>query len=85
MLGYEEVCGAAITAGALGATLSGSGSTLVAVTPERQAPAVAEAMRGAWRQHGIESDVFVNPAQVEGRSLVVHLDCEDAPTQAVAS
>ena len=68
-----------IAAGALGATLSGSGSTLVAVTPERQAPAVAEAMCAAWRQHGVQADVFVNPSQVEGRSLVVHLDCEDAP------
>jgi hypothetical protein len=30
-------------------------------------------------QHGVAADVFVNPAQVEGRNLVVHLDCEDAP------
>jgi homoserine kinase len=85
MLGYDEVCTAAVAAGALGATLSGSGSTLVAVTPERQAPVVAEAMRGAWRQHGVQADAFVNPAQVEGRNLVVHLDCEDAPAQAAAS
>jgi homoserine kinase len=82
--GYDEVCAAAVAAGALGATLSGSGSTLVAAVPERQAPAVAEAMRAAWHQHGVEADVFVNPAQVEGRSLVVHHDCEDAPTSAVA-
>ena len=27
----------------------------------------------------------LNPAQVEGRNLVVHLDCEDAPAQAAAS
>lgn len=85
MLGYDEVCTAAVTAGALGATLSGSGSTLVAVVPERQAPAVADAMRATWLQHGVEADSFVNPAQVEGRSLVVHHDCEDAPATAGAA
>jgi homoserine kinase len=77
--GYDSVCSAAVTAGAFGATLSGSGSTLVAVAPERQAPAVADAMRSAWEQHGVQADSFVNPSQVDGRSVVVHVDCEDAP------
>ncbi|HET7371759.1 MAG TPA: hypothetical protein VFJ20_00205, partial [Gemmatimonadaceae bacterium] len=85
MLGYDDICTAAVAAGALGATLSGSGSTLVAVAPERQAPAVADAMRATWLQHGVEADSFVNPAQVEGRSLVVHHDCEDAPATAGAA
>jgi homoserine kinase len=80
--GYDAVCGAAVSAGAFGATLSGSGSTLVAVAPERQAQGVAEAMRSAWEQHGVQADSFVNPAQVDGRSLVVHVDCEDAPATA---
>ena len=83
--GYEQVCAAAVAAGALGATLSGSGSTLVALVPERQAPAVAEAMRAAWQQHGVQADTFVNSAQVEGRNLVVHHDCEDAPATAGAA
>ncbi len=83
--GYEAVCGTAVAAGAFGATLSGSGSTLVAVTPERQAPAVAEAMRNAWEQHGVQADSFVNPSQVDGRNLTVHLDCEDAPAVAGAA
>lgn len=85
MLGYDAVCGAAVAAGAFGATLSGSGSTLVAVAPERQAPAVAAAMHAAWLQHGVEADTLVNPAQVDGRSLVVHHDCEDAPATAGAA
>jgi len=85
MLDYDEVCAAAAAAGALGATLSGSGSTLVAIAPERQAPAVAEAMRTTWLQHGVGADTFVNSAQVEGRSLVVHHDCEDAPAPAGAA
>jgi homoserine kinase len=83
--GYDSVCSAAVGAGAFGATLSGSGSTLVAVAPERQAPAVAEAMRSTWEQHGVQADSFVNPSQVDGRSLTVHLDCEDAPATAAAA
>jgi homoserine kinase len=82
--GYDAVCGAAVSAGAFGATLSGSGSTLVAIAPERQAPAVAEAMRTAWQAHGVATDAFVNAAQVEGRHLVLHQDCEDVPAGAVA-
>jgi homoserine kinase len=81
---YDAVCGAAVAAGAFGATLSGSGSTLVAVAPERQAPAVADAMRSTWGSHGVTADAFVNPAQVDGRSLVVHQDCEDTPAAAGA-
>jgi homoserine kinase len=85
MPGYDDVRTAAVGAGALGATLSGSGSTIVAVAPERQAPAVADAMRAAWLQHGVESDTFVNSAQVDGPSLVVHQDCDDAPATAGAA
>jgi homoserine kinase len=82
--GLDAVCGAATAAGGFGATLSGSGSTLVAIAPERQAPAVAEAMRTAWQAHGVAADAFVNAAQVEGRHLVVHQDCEDVPAGAGA-
>jgi homoserine kinase len=83
--GYDQVCAAAVAAGALGATLSGSGSTLVAAVPERQALAVAEVMRAAWQQHGVQADTFVNSAHVEGRNLVVRHDCEDAPATAGAA
>ena len=83
--GFDHVCGAAVAAGAFGATLSGSGSTLVAVAPERQAPAVADAMRRAWEQQGVQADSFVNPSQVDGRNLTVHVDCEDIPATAAAS
>jgi homoserine kinase len=83
--GYDAVCGAAVAAGAFGATLSGSGSTLVAVAPERQAQGVAEAMRNAWEHQGVQADSFVNPSQVDGQNLTVHLDCEDAPAVAGAA
>jgi hypothetical protein len=42
-------------------------------------------MRATWQQHGVGADTFVNSAQVEGRSLVVHHDCEDVPATAGAA
>lgn len=83
--GFDLVCGAARQAGAFGVSLSGSGSTVVAVAPERQARAVAEAMCAAWRQQGVQVEGFVNPSQVDGRSMVVHHDCEDVPATAGAA
>lgn len=50
--GYAEVTAAARATGAYGATLSGSGPTVVAVTPGARASAVAEAMVRAWRARG---------------------------------
>jgi len=83
--GFELVCGAARQAGAFGATLNGSSATVVAVVPEPSARAVAEAMCAAWREHGVQADAFVNPSQVDGRSMVVHHDCEDVPATAGAA
>ena len=84
--GFDDVCGAAVAAGAFGATLSGSGSTLVAVAPAAQANAVAEAMCTAWRAQGVQADGFVNPSSsMEGRSMVVRHDCEDVPATAGAA
>ena len=56
--GYGEVTAAARAAGAFGATLSGSGSAIVALAPAARAPAVADAMRAAWAAHGIEAEVI---------------------------
>jgi len=58
--GYDEVTTAACQAGAYGATLSGSGSTVLAITPHVDAPEVCSCMRAAWSALGIESDVFVS-------------------------
>lgn len=80
--GFDLVCGAAVRAGAFGATLSGSGSTLVAIAPERRAGAVADAMGAAWRELGVGAEGFVNPSHVDGRSVVIHQDCEDVPATA---
>ena len=56
--GYDEVTGAARTAGAIGATLSGSGPTLLAVVPVALVEAVGDAMRRAWDGLGVRTEVF---------------------------
>ena len=67
--GYDSVVTAAIEAGAFGATLSGSGSTMVAVTPRESAQRVGAAMRTAWKSHGQHAEVIVSDKPVEGASL----------------
>ncbi|HYT71304.1 MAG TPA: homoserine kinase [Gemmatimonadales bacterium] len=56
--GYDEVTAAARRAGAYGATLSGSGPTLVAIAPAAGAAAVADAMVRAWRACGVTAESF---------------------------
>lgn len=51
--GYDAVVTAAISAGAWGATLSGAGSSLLALAPRGRVEAVAAAMAGAWRTAGV--------------------------------
>jgi homoserine kinase len=64
--GYAEVTAAARTAGAYGATLSGSGPTIVAVAPAARAGAVGEAMVGAWRARGTSAQSFVTARPAGG-------------------
>ena len=56
--GYDAVTGAARAAGAYGATLSGSGPTLVAVAPVAHGAAVGAAMVRAWRGCDITAETF---------------------------
>ncbi len=64
--GYDEVTAAAVAGGAYGATLSGSGSTLVAVAPKPVAGAVAAAMQRAWSEVGVECETFVTLTPASG-------------------
>ena len=64
--GYDEVTAAARAAGAFGATLSGSGSTLVAVASAERAPAVEAAMAQAWRGIGVTVETFRVTRPVSG-------------------
>jgi homoserine kinase len=56
--GYEAVANAARAAGAFGATLSGSGPTMLAVTTADKAAAVGATMVAAWRDAGVRSETF---------------------------
>jgi homoserine kinase len=64
--GMASLHDAACAAGAYGATLSGSGSTLVAVAPQEAAERVADAMKRRWSAEGVLADSFVQrrPATV---------------------
>ena len=56
--GYDEVTGAARQAGAYGATLSGSGPTVVAVVGADGVRAVGDAMVRAWGARGTSAQTF---------------------------
>lgn len=64
--GYDDVVEAAWNAGAIGATLSGSGSAIVAVSDAQRAADVAEAMRAAWSAHGVTAEPFVSTPAPRG-------------------
>jgi homoserine kinase len=70
--GFVEAKAAALEAGALGASISGSGPTAFALADgEASAARVAEAMRSAYRAAGVACAVRV--AQVDGRGArLVH-------------
>jgi homoserine kinase len=67
--GYDLVTAAARAAGAFGATLSGSGPTLVAVAPSAHTAAVGDAMVRAWRECGISAAAFAVARPAGGYEL----------------
>lgn len=67
---YERVVRAACGAGAFGATLSGSGSSLMAIAPRETAPIVARAMAEAWRGVSVPADAFAARVCLAGLSMV---------------
>jgi len=69
--GYDDVIASAISAGAYGATLSGSGSTLVAVTPSDAIVEVAEVMQQTWAGLGVTCDTFVSRTPAAGAGWTV--------------
>src|SRR5207244_7054532 len=62
--GYDSVVDAAVQAGAFGATLSGSGSTIVAVSPKNTASRVGAAMQATWRAMSKTAKVIVGTKPV---------------------
>ena len=64
--GYDEVVQAARSAGAFGATLSGSGSTICGLTPRSAVHDVAAAMVKAWRGLDVQAEAIVCEAPAGG-------------------
>lgn len=56
--GYDAVVRAAREAGALGATLSGAGSAILAIAPRDRGPDVATALLCAWRSKGVTAELI---------------------------
>lgn len=66
--GAQAVIDAALRSGAYGATISGSGSTMIAFCPPPAAPAAAAAMEEAFRAAGAEARSLVLSFDPEGIS-----------------
>ncbi len=64
--GFNDVVAAAVSAGAYGAVLSGSGPSVAALTPPAAAQRVADAMCDAFRQSGVESRAIVTAIEPRG-------------------
>lgn len=62
--GYADVVAAAHAAGAYGTTLSGSGSTMVAIGPGSHVERIASAMRRTLVDHGVAAESFVQREMV---------------------
>ncbi len=64
--GYDAVVSAARGAGAFGATLRGSGSTIVDVTSRELGAAVAQAMIDTWHSMGVTAEALFGTERVRG-------------------
>lgn len=67
--GFAAVQQAALEAGALGASLSGSGPSTFAWAPECDAPRVATAMQSVFAAHGIASRPFISGLGTRGARI----------------
>jgi homoserine kinase len=67
---FDAVRDAALAAGGLGVSLSGSGPSLFALAETANAAAVADAMAEACRSAGIECQAWVSSMSAPGASVV---------------
>jgi len=68
--GFDAVAAAAMEAGAIGATLSGAGSSMLAVARAEKADAVGAAMARAWQLTGVTATAFASAQRVKGFHVV---------------
>lgn len=68
--GFTSVKHAALAHGALGASISGAGPSILALTrTQLQATQVAEAMQAAFWQHGVASKAYLSPISQKGAHI----------------
>jgi homoserine kinase len=73
--GFTSAKAAAIRAGALGCSISGSGPSVFALcSSHAKAMVVAEAMKKAFAATGLESDTFVSAINREGAQILENVD-----------
>lgn len=68
--GFADVRRAALSAGALGCSISGAGPTVFALCLEAHAIAVREAMVVQFAHHGLESDHWIQSVESRGAHLI---------------
>jgi homoserine kinase len=68
--GFDAVSAAAMEAGAIGVTLSGAGSSMLAVARTEKADAVGAAMARAWQLTGMPATAFSSAQRVKGYHVV---------------
>jgi homoserine kinase len=68
--GFKDVQRGAMSAGALGCSISGAGPTIFAWAEIQQAEAVRGAMVAAFTAHGLQSDCWVSPLENYGARVV---------------
>lgn len=68
--GFSAVRAAAISAGALGCSISGAGPTLFAWALEGDAARVREQMVAEFARHGVETDHWIVPVESAGARIV---------------
>lgn len=68
--GFRDVRGAAMTAGALGCSISGAGPTVFAWCEAPRAEVIRDAMTTAFAAHGLASDRWITSIEPAGARLV---------------
>jgi homoserine kinase len=68
--GFREAQRAALKAGALGASLSGAGPAVFAVTEEKDAAAVATALAGGFQSRGVAAETRICVLDLQGARIL---------------
>lgn len=68
--GFQDVRTAAMTAGALGCSISGAGPTMFAWVIESKATAVLEAMRAEFARHSVQIDDWIIEIDTAGARII---------------